>query len=178
MAPDTEPASIGAQRTSRGEATPVFYCLCRAGWGRLDWRSKSIAMKRLLSIVLAAMFSHANAIAAPFEPFAALSSGKDCRITLDFPDGDFCGLKVAADRVRSWYLESSTNLNNNDQMIFGHKFDFTVVALTDKGIEQIPITFLNPGTAKRFYVQLGAWSGKPSADGGRSPFPNWLYLAK
>ncbi len=45
-----------------------------------------------------------KAMNAPaFPSFAALSAGKDCRIVLGFPDGDFCGTTVAADGVRGWY---------------------------------------------------------------------------
>lgn len=109
---------------------------------------------------------------APFHPFAALSRGSDCRITLNFPDGEFCGETVTVDSVRSWYFG-----NSNVDMV-GQRYDFGIVVYSDAGTRVIPIRFLNPGTAKRFYVQMGAWTGKPSSSGSESPFPNWLELAR
>ena len=114
-----------------------------------------------------------KAMDAPaFPSFAALSDGKDCRIVLDFPDGDFCGTTVAADGVRGWYY------GQNKSSGLTQRYDFTVFANTDEGVKKIPVRFLNSGTAKRFYMQMGVWSGKQSTHGGDSPFAEWLDPAR
>ncbi len=135
-------------------------------------------MKRLSLSLLAASWLSAFASAAPFPPFAALSDGKDCRIVLDFPDGEFCGNKVPVNAVRSWYYGQGTAVGDSNAMLTGQRFDFNVLVNETDGAKIISIRFLNPGTAKRFYIQMGAWTGKPSADGGPSPFPAWLDVAK
>ena len=112
---------------------------------------------------------------AGFKPFSALSNGANCRITLEFPDGNFCGTNVPVDNVRSWYF--GTGAFGNETLLMGQRYDFTVVAKTDDGMKVIPVQFLNPGTAKRFYIQMGAWTGKASAHGGESPFPEWLDVS-
>ena len=137
-------------------------------------------MKPLLSATLLALglTFPAPAMAGPFQPFAALSRGSECRIVLDFPDGEFCGETVPVDSVRSWYFGDGTIVGNDADMVRGQKFDFEIVVNADAGPKVIPIRFLHPGTAKRFHVQMGAWTGKPSATGTDSPFPNWLKLAR
>ena len=135
-------------------------------------------MKYFACIALTAALMPLQALAAPFQPFAALSNGKDCRIILDFPDGEFCGDKVPVEAVRSWYFGQGSTVGNSSDILAGQRYDFGVVVNADNGTKVIPVRFLNPGTAKRFYIQMGAWSGKVSADGGLSPFPNWLDVAK
>jgi hypothetical protein len=48
-------------------------------------------MERLFKLALAVVLVPGSAFASVFESFAALSEGKDCRIVLDFPKGEFCG---------------------------------------------------------------------------------------
>ena len=120
----------------------------------------------------------APAIGGPFEPFAALSRGSDCRIVLNFPDGEFCGETVPVDSVRSWYFGDGSTVGDQTDMLTGRKYDFGIVVTGETGTKLIPIRFLNPGTGKRFFIQMGAWTGKSSATGTDSPFPNWLKLAR
>ena len=47
---------------------------------------------------------------------------------------------------------------------------------TDAGMKEIPAHFLTLGIAKRFDMQMGAWSGKQSMYGKKSPFENGLSL--
>jgi hypothetical protein len=54
-------------------------------------------------------------------------------------------------------------------MLISQRYDFGIVVNSENGARVIPVRFLNPGTAKRFYVQMGAWTGKPSANGAESP---------
>jgi hypothetical protein len=135
-------------------------------------------MKYLIATIGFTLLTCSAAFSGPFQPFAALSEGKDCKIELDFPDGMFCGLKVPAESIRSWYYGQGTEVGNSNSMLMGQKFDFGVVVNSADGARVIPIRFLNPGTAKRFYIQMAAWTGKPSADGGTSPFPSWLDIAR
>lgn len=131
-----------------------------------------------ISAALVAPLLIGQAHAAPFEPFAALSNGKDCRIVLDFPDGNFCGETVPVNAVRSWYMGEGSTVGNSEQMLLGQKYHFTLVVNGAEGPKVLPVLFLNPGTAKRFYVQVGAWTGLQSASGSEMPFPNWLNLAR
>ena len=80
-------------------------------------------------------------------------------------NGDFCGKKVDANSVRSWYFGDGTTVGNSNDMLRGQRYDFGIVVNSDKGVEIIPVRFLNPGTAKRFFIQMGAWTGKQSASG-------------
>ena len=112
-----------------------------------------------------------QAMAGPFQPFSALSQGSECRIVLDFPDGEFCGDIIPVDSVRSWYFGQG---NSSD---LTQRYDFMVIANKADGVVSIPVRFLHPGTAKRFYIQMGAWTGKASAHGGESPFPEWLDVS-
>lgn len=114
----------------------------------------------------------APVIAGPFEPFAALSRGSDCKIVLDFPDGSFCGKTIPVDSVRSWYFE------NGDTVGLTQRYDFQIIAGDVNEVQAIPIRFLNPGTAKRFWIQMGAWTGKPSTNGTQSPFSDRLKIAR
>ncbi len=135
-------------------------------------------MKWIISSIGIALIGCSPALSGPFPAFAALSDGKDCRIVLDFPNGEFCGSEVPVASVRSWYYGQGTEIGNSNSMLMGQKFDFSIIVSNEDNTKVIPIRFLNPGTAKRFYIQMGAWTGKPSADGGTSPFPNWLDVAK
>ena len=133
---------------------------------------------KVVGFLLGVLAITSPALASPFEPFAALSRGSDCKIVLDFPDGEFCGETVPVDSVRSWYFGDGSTVGDQTDMLMGYKLDFGLVVNGDDGTTVIPIRFLNPGTAKRFHVQMGAWTGKPSATGTDSPFPNWLKLAR
>lgn len=135
----------------------------------------SFIVRALLLFILSVFSSSGQA--QGFKPFNALSKGSDCRIVLDFPDGDFCGVTVPVDAVRSWYYAGQNNVGDTSlQMLMGFKFDFDVIVNSESGVVKIPVRFLNPATAKRFYVQMGAWTGEPSADGGPSPFPASMRL--
>jgi len=115
-----------------------------------------------------------------FEPFAALSNGKDCAISLAFPSGSFCGTAVSPAQIQGWSLDQQTDYSSQS-MLTGQNFDFSIVVKPVTPGESpvlIPIRFLNPGTAKRFYIQLGLWSGQRSMNGTNSPFPDWLNLQK
>ena len=135
-------------------------------------------MKTLLTALASTALLAGPASASAFPPFAALSNGKDCRVVLDFPNGNFCGEVVPVDSVRSWYMGEGSTPGNSEQMLLGQKYDFSIVVNGTDGPKVLPILFLNPGTAKRFYIQMGAWTGLQSANGGQSPFPHWLKLAR
>jgi len=113
---------------------------------------------------------------AQFRHFDALSENKDCRIELTFPVGKFCGVDIRPQDVRGWFLGDRTPWTEQS-MLSGQKFNFTVYANEPNGVKTLPILFLNPGTAKRFYLQMEVWSGKAPAGGSQSPFPEWLTIA-
>jgi hypothetical protein len=136
-------------------------------------------VRRLLFAAIA-FFSCPVQAEQMFEPFAALSSGIDCSVSLALPSASFCGRPVTPNDVQGWSLDQQTDYSSQS-MLLGQRFDFSIVVkATSEGVPPslIPILFLNPGTAKRFYIQMGLWSGQRSMSGTNSPFPDWLNLQR
>ena len=113
---------------------------------------------------------------AQFRHFDALSENKDCRIELNFPVGKFCGADIRPDDIRGWFLGERTPWTEQS-MLSRQKFNFSVFVNESNSVKTLPILFLNPGTAKRFYLQMEVWSGKTPAGGAQNPFPEWLVIA-
>ena len=123
-------------------------------------------MKPTISIALITLgLTFRSGAGRSISTLCSAGRGSDCRIVLDFPNGEFCGETVPVDSVRSWYFGDGSTVGNETDMLMGQKYDFGIVVNADAGPKVIPIRFLNPGTAKRFHVQMGAWTGKPSATG-------------
>jgi hypothetical protein len=135
---------------------------------------------RHLLIAATVLLTHPVQAQGGFEPFSALSNGKDCSINLGFPSGSFCGIAASPSQVQGWSLDQQTDYSSQ-AMLSGQRFDFSIVVKSSTAGDSptlIPIRFLNPGTAKRFYIQFGLWSGQRSMNGTNSPFPDWLDLQK
>lgn len=129
-------------------------------------------IKRIVFLCSLFAISHAPVLAEGFKVFNALSGGRDCKIKLDFPNGDFCGQSIPVDSVRSWYYAGG-----REDMLLGQKYNYSIIINSEEGIKEIPVQFLFGPTAKRFYVQMGAWTGKQSTHGSDSPFPRSWPLA-
>jgi len=115
-----------------------------------------------------------------FDPYAALSNEKDCSISLAFPSGSFCRLVVYPAQIQGWNLDQQTDYSSQS-MLTGQNSDKSIFVKPVTPGESpviIPIRFLNPGTAKRFYILLGLWSGQRSMNGTISPLPDGLNLQK
>ncbi len=110
-------------------------------------------MKRLL-IPFLALALCPSAQAQPFVPFNAVYNGKDCQVTLQFPEADLCGTPLRPDQVIGWY-------NHEREDKGGGNFIYTTA-------EMHQVRFFDPGAGKRFFVEFQIWSGRPPITTGSS----------